>query len=115
MIFCSINEKGEHAWQMVMDGRKTITRRTKPQPVGAIRAVCPNRGKKAVCRIKILSCEDDETWFDAIPSGPEKTKTLQEEARREGFYTWDNVWAWIRNKYGETLPTIYRIEFEKVD
>ena len=34
MIFSSRNETGRMAWQLVLEGRKTITRRLKPMPVG---------------------------------------------------------------------------------
>ncbi len=61
MIFISKNETGIPAWQLVMDGKKTVTRRLKPQPIGSIRAVQPGRGKKAIGYIKITSC-GFETW-----------------------------------------------------
>jgi hypothetical protein len=62
MIFSSRNEAGELASDLVMAGRKTVTRRIRPHPVGAVRAVQPGRTKKGVGFIKILSCVDDEKW-----------------------------------------------------
>ena len=46
MIFCSKNEDGIPAWQLVLNGQKDVTRRTKPLPIGRIFAVQPGRGKK---------------------------------------------------------------------
>jgi hypothetical protein len=108
MIFISKNEKGIPAWKLILEGRKTVTRRLKPIEVGKSVAVCPGRGKFAVCRIKILSCMDAEEW-DAKYAKTE----FQREAEKEGFALWDSLWEWIADKYGKPYPKLYRIEFEK--
>ena len=114
VIFCSNNEDGIPAWKLVLSGKKTLTRRTKPQPVGAIRAVCPTRGVKQVCKIRILSCEDDQAWYEREIAEKKNEDALDEEAEREGFRTWEGLWEWFANHYGDDLPKLYRIEFEKI-
>ncbi len=108
MIFISKNEEGTPAWKLILEGKKTVTRRIKPVEVGKSVAVCPGRGKFAVCRIKILSCEDAEEW-DLEHAATE----FQKEAEREGFKLWDSLWEFIGKKYGYPLPKMYRIEFQK--
>lgn len=108
MIFASKNEDGIPAWKMVLDGTKTVTRRTTPQPVGAVRAIQAKRTGKAIGQIKILSCQDDEEWCDEhIP------KEYKEEAAREGFKKWENLWGWLKAHNKKNLP-LYRIAFEVV-
>lgn len=122
MIFSSRNEDGELASDLVLAGRKTVTRRVRPQPVGAIRAVQPGRAKKGVGFIKILSCVDDEVWKDNLNSTNlpsdcfKKTKILEDEAHREGFKTWEGLWTWIYAHVKQwPLPVLYRIEFELIE
>jgi len=74
MIFSARNEDGEEAWRMVLGGRKTVTRRTRPVDPGKIRAVQAKRGGKALGHIRILSCEWDKLW---------RAKHLPEEAEAE--------------------------------
>jgi len=47
MIFISKNEDGIPAWEMIMNGKKTVTRRYNYIEPGKIRAVQPGRMKKA--------------------------------------------------------------------
>ena len=125
MIFASVNEQGEPAWKLVLEGRKTVTRRTKPQPVGAVRAVQPGRGKKAVGYVRILSCVRHDTWYSGMLGGygfrePRTADihayelALREEAMREGFDSWAGLWGWLLENYGEGVLGLYRIEFELV-
>lgn len=111
MIFSSKNEDGIPAWRQVLNGTKTVTRRVKPQPVGAIRAVQPGRTKKGVGFIKILSCMDSNKWERKNLSGYGGTVTCSEEAHKEGFKTWEGLWEWIYAHVKRPLPKLYRIEF----
>jgi hypothetical protein len=96
-----------------MDGTATVTRRTKPENVGSIRAVQPNRCKKAVGHIQILSCVEDEVWQDSIPP-KDRERMFAEEAKREGFNTWEGLWGCIGKLHSNNLPKLYRLEFVRV-
>ena len=48
----------------VLSGEKTVTRRIRPVKVGVLRAVQPGRGKFSQGEIVILSCEDDNIWYE---------------------------------------------------
>jgi len=111
MIFVAKNEKGEPTWKLVLEGRKTVTRRLKPMSIGKEFAVQPGRGKFAVCRAKVISCMDCDNWYTSEIANKGNEHLLDEEAKREGFYSWDALLEWLINKYGEDLPTFYRIEF----
>lgn len=114
MIFVSKNEDGVPAWELILKDEKTVTRRLKPVEVGKIIAVCPGRGKFAVCKAKVLSCEEDEFWQERqIREAAGNWWT--EEAHKEGFKTWDGLWEWIRGHHKGPLPKMYRIEFEAVN
>lgn len=111
MIFVSKNEDGVPAWKLIEAGKKTVTRRLKPEIPGKVRAVCPGRGKKAVGYIRIISCVPDEDFCNELP-----VTELDIEAQREGFKTWESLWECIRMLHhcGESpLPALFRIEFEK--
>lgn len=120
MIFSSKNEDGIPAWRQVLNGTKTVTRRVKPQPVGAIRAVQPGRTKKGVGFIKILSCEDASVWLGKQLSHLTRPcARLDKEAVKEGFKTWNGLQDWLHahvklNEFG-SFPKLYRIEFVLVD
>jgi len=121
MIFCSINERGEDAWYLVINGRKTVTRRLKPVEVGKVFAVQPNRGRKAVGYIKVRSCMLHQTWLRAyVPGGNYWTegdalakKIMDDEAKREGFLGYQGFRAWLYSHGIDILKT-YRISFEYV-
>jgi len=51
MIFSTENNKGILLWKLVLEGKKTITRRpiTQKYKVGQILKVQPKRGQKAIC------------------------------------------------------------------
>ena len=116
MIFISKNEKGIPAWKLIMQGKKTVTRRLKPEPVGAIRAVCPGRGKEAVCYIKIISCMTHLQWRKKEVDGFSSTYILQRyaiETKREGFDEWCSLIEWFQSHKIKINDT-YRIEFKVV-
>ena len=56
MIFAAKNEKGEPTWRLAKERRKRVTSRVKPLEVGKTFAIQPGRGKKAVCRARVVSC-----------------------------------------------------------
>lgn len=116
MIFISRNEKGVPAWKLVMLGKKTVTRRLKPEPVGAIRAVCPSRGKKAVCHIKIVSCMTSGQWHQTNIGGRSErfiNNECDREAQREGFGKWYHLISWF-DEHKIPFSQTYRIEFKLV-
>lgn len=117
MIFIAKNEKGEPSWKLIMEGKKTVTRRLKPLPVGKEFAICPGRGKFAVCRAKVISCERHEDWIKASwddISFNELMIKLDKEAIKEGFGKWLSLCEWFANSR-VLLTDTYRIEFELVD
>ena len=116
MIFSSKNEDGVPKWKQILDGTATVTRRLKPIMVSKVCAVQPNRGKKAVCHIRIKSCVKHSDWFKNIRLFNSRKKYLnglQKEAEREGFEDWSFLLDYFENKKIEIFDT-YRIEFEVV-
>jgi len=116
MIFCSRNEDGEYAWKLIMEGRKTVTRRLKPIVVGKVVAVQPNRGRKAVGYIRITSCMLSTEWVFAMKGLNVCSElALLQEANREGFGCWQSLIAWFSNhKPLIRLDDTYRIGFELI-
>lgn len=114
MIFISKNEDGEPAWQLILDGRKTVTRRLKPVSVGKVLAVQPGRGKHAVCHIKVKSCENS---FEHFRRASDPFFALEpwkdHEAALEGFRSWMGLQCWLE-EYGIKFWKTFRIEFELV-
>jgi len=114
MIFISKNEKGEPAWKLILERKKTVTRRVKPLSVGKEFAVQPSRGKFAVCRVRVISCIPTEDWIENKPYGGEnQIRWFDAEAKREGFISWQGLLDWFNKKKINILDT-YRIEF-KID
>lgn len=113
MIFISKNEAGVPAWKLVKNGKKTVTRRRKPEIVGSLRAVCPGRGKKAVCHVRVISCMPHRIWFDILlkDKGKVTTKMLDKEAIKEGFKTWRGLTEWFKQR-GDLIDNKFRIEFK---
>jgi hypothetical protein len=119
MIFCSKNEKGEPAWKLIQEVRKTVTRRLKPVDVGKVIAVQPGRGKTAVCHIKVISCMLHQQWLRSyVPGGqywsegdPLAKQIMDKEAKREGFLSYQGLRAWLYS-HGVSISDTYRIEFE---
>ena len=116
MIFCSRNEKGEPAWKLILDGRKTVTRRLKPVEPGKILAVCPNRCKRAVGHIKVISCDKSINHFiNTCCQDSDVTieRWKQKESSLEGFESWDYLRRWLAKKDIELMDT-FRIEFKLI-
>lgn len=116
MIFIAKNEKGDVSWKLVLDDRKTVTRRLTPMPVGKEFAVQPGRGKFAVCRCSVISCMTYGEWVDTFWHDSkfiDIVRIFDEEAKKEGFQKWINLYNWLAKK-GLQLKELYRIEFKKV-
>lgn len=113
MIFCSKNEKGELAWRLVLDGRKTVTRRLKPLVVGKVVAVQPGRGKKAAGYIRVISCVKHKDWYERMVENAElgaAAIVCRDEACKEGFGSWMSLCSWLIGKNIDIFKT-FRIEF----
>ena len=108
MIFSAVNEDGEPLWKLVMDGRKTVTRRLKPQPIGSIRAIQPKRTAKGIGFIKIIDCRKELY----LGQGVVNTET---EAYLEGFKDWNSIVDFFIETYGSDSITNYRLKFERVE
>jgi hypothetical protein len=121
MIFSSVNEDGIPAWKLVMEGKKTVTRRLRPQPVGAVRAVQPKRCAGGLGFIKIVDCSK-HTFWDEINKFSELEpnrdvyyrEALEREANREGFKTWDGLLSAL-DKFKADINDTYRIEFKLIE
>lgn len=126
MIFSGVNEKGENLFDLVLAGKKTVTRRKHPAIVGAVLSVQRGRGKKREGIIKVISCQKNESWFEKRRVFCRKNAATfalinerlvieaKQEANREGFESWDGLWNWGNDYYGNKLPEFYRIEFELI-
>ena len=115
MIFCARNDVEAPTWELVLNGTKLVTRRVKPEPVGAVRAVCPGRGKKAVCRVRIVSCELESKWWARFKGLKynDLGRVLEREAKLEGFGSWEALQKWLHN-HTDRKP-LYRIGFEIIE
>lgn len=85
--------------------------------VGQEFAVQPGRGKKAVCRARVVSIRWHRNWQDGLdPLAAYRgayDRALKQEARREGFKTWQGVLAWLAAHKIDVNAT-WRIEFEVI-
>jgi hypothetical protein len=124
MIFCAKNEDGIPTWKLILEGKKTVTRRLKPMPIGKEFAIQPGRGKKAIARGKVIDCHLHLDWEllafshikdlnGIIDSNQEKMRIYQLEAEREGFTSFHGLFNWLRKNLININDT-YRIEFELV-
>jgi hypothetical protein len=126
MIFCAKNEDGIPTWKLVLEGKKTVTRRLKPLPVGKEFAIQPGRGKKVVARGKVVDCQHtwswwldwmlgqlDQKWL-SMPFTYKKRKFLTKEAHKEGFKSWEGLIIWFK-EHKIDINNTYRIEFELLE
>lgn len=113
LIFASKNEKGESAWRLVLEGRKVVTRRLKPLAVGREFAVQPGRGKKSVCRARVVSCVQHDAWLRWNMECLYLPFSLEDEAALEGFLSWRGLLSWLAAK-GIAVEDTYRIKFEVI-
>lgn len=110
LIFIAKNEKGEYTWKLAKEHRKTVTSRVKPLQVGKTFAIQPGRGKKAVCRAKVISCENRLHHFKEKCDHIAISQWKQREAELEGFYTWDGLMRYFE-EHNINFMDLYRIEF----
>jgi hypothetical protein len=124
VIFCAKNEDGVPTWKLVLEGKKTITRRLKPMSIGKEFAIQPGRGKKAVARGKVIDCWNSKVHEDYFFIGLEyitqKKKVEADrlaycdvEAALEGFKTWQGLRNWFF-KHKININDTYRIEFKLI-
>ena len=118
MIFVAKNERNESTWQLVLDGKKTTTRRMKPMDIGKEFAIQPGRGKHAVCRAVVISCMNSIEHYHTYSNLIELYKSLNEykadEARLEGFGSWHDLMLWF-NDHDVNFADTFRIEFKVIN
>lgn len=124
MIFCAKNEDGIPTWKLVLEGKKTVTRRLKPMLVGKEFAIQPGRGKRAVARGKVTLCCNSKAYkanaillmrytnIDYLVATIQAF--LEEEARKEGFKSYEGLLVWFVN-HKININNTYRIEFEVIE
>lgn len=114
MIFAAKNEDGIPTWKLALDGEKTVTRRVKPIAVGKEFAICPGRGKYAVCRAKVISCIKSFHHYEFYGWETGDTQDYKDsEAKLEGFNSWDGFLNFLHKK-GILFDDTYRIEFKVI-
>lgn len=119
MIFVAKNEDGEPTWKLIQEKKKTVTRRPDGKMIyklGKDYAIQPGRGKFAICRAKVVSCMLHGEWVDTFWYNSkfiEVVKIFDEEAKKEGFQKWINLYNWLTKK-GLQLKDLHRIEFELI-
>jgi len=111
MIFIAKNEDNIPTWKLVIDKSKTVTRRLKPMQIGKEFAVCPGRGKHAVCRAVVTDCVLSRVHYHAREIDLVDYKHL--EAKMEGFKSWDGLMSWFI-KHKVNFEDTFRIEFKVI-
>jgi len=109
MIFIAKNEDGTPTWQLALQGKKKVTRRMKPLPVGKEFAIQPGRGKFAVCRACVVSCY--RSWDHWTENKVDICNYKKAEAKLEGFNTWHGLMKFFEKNDINFMDT-FRIEFE---
>ena len=111
MIFIATNEDGFYTWDLAIRGIKTVTRRMKPMQIGKEFAICPGRGKHAICRAVVTDCTLSRVHYHARETDLVDYKHL--EAKMEGFKTWDGLMHWM-HKHKINFEDTFRIEFKVI-
>jgi hypothetical protein len=123
LIFGAKNDKGISTCDLVLQGKKTVTRRLgmsgtgRIYEVGKTYAVQPGRTKKQVARILILSNMSHFHWWNkhiANLPNKKKIKALQKEAKKEGFGSWYSLIEYFK-KYKIKTTELIRYEFKLVE
>lgn len=112
MIFIAKNEGGIPTWGLAQTGRKTVTRRIKPLPVGKEFAIQPGRGCFAVCRARVVSCVNSLDHWHLHKSDICHYK--ESEAHLEGFVSWRGLMQFFEKNKIQFMDT-FRIEFEVIE
>lgn len=114
MIFIAKNEKGKPTWKLSLEGKKTVTRRLKPLPVGKEFAIQPGRGKFAVCRARVITLCLSVDHFNKFGYDTGSLLDYKEsEAKKEGFKSWDGLMRFFQKKGIQFVDT-FRIEYELI-
>lgn len=120
MIFGAKNENGKSTFELVLEKRKTVTRRNsegRTYFIGKDYAVQYGRGKTSAGRIKIISSQSHYDWWKnniERLSEKERNEALNNEAHKEGFNSWDGLIKYfIKNNIH--MLTLTRYEFELVN
>ena len=127
MIFCSKNELGvvKANWIASLPvGTRFVTRRSKVPRIDLptrsnshVRksfAVCPNRGKKAVCRAGYIGLERHSDWLKRVTKNPDDTlAAFLIESRLEGFTSVSGWLGWYP-AHKIDINNTFRIEMERV-
>ena len=113
MIFIAKNEDGIPTWKLALEGKKTVTRRLKPLPVGKEFAIQPGRGKFAVCRGKVVSCMPSFIHFNFFRYEMNVREYKESEAHKESFVSWRGLMRFFQDKKINFADTS-RIEFELI-
>lgn len=112
MIFFAKNEKGVPTWELVLTKEKTVTSRVNPMAVNKMFAVQPGRGKKSVCRAKVVSCIKRLDHYNMALRQTDFDSFLwkQKEAELEGFESWDGLMRYF-HEHKVNFMDLYRVEF----
>jgi len=78
--------------------------------VGKTFAIQPGRGKKSICRAKVLSCENRLQHYKRTCNGTVLSEWKQKEAELEGFYSWDGLMRYFQ-EHALNFMDLYRIEY----
>ena len=113
MIFIAKNEDGTPSWELVLLRKKIVTRRLKPMAIGKEFAIQPGRGKKAICRAKVLSCENSAEHAAKRPIWITMKSYYAREAHLEGFKSWNGLIKFFEDRKIHLIDT-YRIKFEVI-
>lgn len=115
MIFVAKNENGIPTWELAVTGKKTVTSRVNPMDVGKDFAIQPGRGKKSVCRAKVVSCATRLEHYGLACLEPDfnMTSWKQKEAELEGFLSWAGLMRYFE-EHNMNFMDLYRIEYDVV-
>ena len=117
MIFGAKNEDGISTCDLVLQKKKTVTRRLMSGRIyeeDRDYAVQPSRTSKSVGRIKIISSVPHNDWMDDKInhlSKEEQKRALNIEAKKEGFNSWSSLVKYFIDNKIEPYRII-RYEFE---
>jgi len=114
LIFVAKNEAGVPTWELAKNKKKRVTSRVKPMAVGKDFAIQPGRGKYAVCRAKVVSCENRLEHYKRTCHGVSLPAWKWQEAKLEGFLSWDGLMRYFQ-QHEINFMDLYRIEFNLVE
>ena len=120
MIFGAKNEENRSTCDLVLSGEKIITRRPetgRSYHLGRCYAVQRGRGKPSKGRIRIVSIFYHREWIVNVlkkRNAKEKKRILKQEAKREGFLSWNGLLEYMEKNNVDINHTIrYRFKLQK--